>query len=753
MQRLLFIFLGLQFFTSSTFSQICIQGIVTNEDSQAVSFATVSDDAGHGTMADSLGNFEFCFSSKHRTDSLTVSALGYVPQTFRVNKSLRKLKVVLAPDVVSLTEVAVVHRQGIQHKSMVSAFSTEKKEMALLNPQNVSQVLQTQTGFTNRSGYQTPLTLRGMSGKHLLVLRNGMRRFSSYPSGYMSHTINVYDLERIDVEKGAASVLYGAGAIGGIINLVDKSPFKQKGFNARLTGGFGSVNNEKNALACGGWSNGKLALKSAFRYRDADNFEYPDGSDAENSFYTDKDLFVAAGYRFSDTHQLVFSADLHDGGPWGKPVGFNGSDYMRVKTLEERSDNLSLQDKLLLKNKHEINWSAFYSNESRVLEKNYYTAAGYMLSYVETTDFSDYYYGTRITSNWRINRAYRILAGGDFYSFHISTPTDAVDYIEGLSFQNRVSYNARSYISGSFIENHLQLNKRWKLLGGIRYDYASVYEGDVYSTDQDDEQHEVKHAVSGNIAVAFRAAAHSRIKLNLARSFRMPETTELYADSYTSNGILYSNPDLEPEYCKSIDLVYSYSLKSLSFEFSPFLWLMDDMITKEEINGLPGTNYQYVNVGKTRLWGGEFRADLSLDHLLRSGDALQVSAGVAYLNGTDVSEADGYFANGTPLDYVPPVNAKANLRYRTPVFQNVRATWALRPVYYAEQKRLGESSYATPSYLVFGTTLGFDFTAAKTRPSLNIAINNLFNTEYYTYYSYLPSEGRDIRVFLTFHFD
>ncbi|WP_303922297.1 TonB-dependent siderophore receptor [Draconibacterium sediminis] len=753
MQKILLAISCINFFTISTFSQKCIKGIVTNEANHVVSFATVSDGLGHGTMADSLGNFEFCFPSNHSPDEIIVTAVGYIADTVPVTKATQKLTVELAEDVITINEVAIIHQQNIKDKSMTSAFTTNKKEMALLNPQNVSEVLQTKTGFTNRSGYQTPLTLRGMSGKHLLVLRNGMRRFSSYPSGYMSHTVNVYDLERIDVEKGAASVLYGAGAMGGIINLVDKSPFKQKGFNARFTSGYGSVNNEKNILACGGWSNGKLAFKTVFRYRDADDFTYADGTTAENSFYSDKDMFFSAGYQFSETQQLVFTADMHDGGPWGKPVGFNGTKYMRVKTNEERSDNLSLQYNVGLGRNGKLNWNVFYSNESRILEKNYYTAAGYMLSYVETTHFSDYYYGSRLTTDWKVTNKYSITAGSDFYSFHISTPVDVVDYIEAISFQNRVSHNARSYISGSFIEHKLQLTNTLKLVGGIRYDYGSVYEGDVHSIEQDEERNEAKHALSGNIAAAFRFANHSRIKVNVARSFRMPETTELYADSYTSNGILYANPDLQPEYSNSVDLVYTQSIKKLEIEFSPFLWLMEGMITKEEFKGMPGTNYQFVNIGKTRLWGSELTAEIPVKNVIFSNDKLQIAIGMAYLNGTDVTEAGNYFKAGTPLNYIPPFNAKANITYHTPESKKVEGTFALRAVYYAEQKRLGDKNYATPAYLTLGTTFGIDFNSIKTKPSLNIAINNLLNKEYYTYYSYLPAEGRDVRLFLTFHFN
>lgn len=726
-----------------------VHGTIVDDNGTAV-FATIYTSSGAGTICDSLGNFSFEIPSDENT--LHIQSLGYDPKTLILANNASKVNVHLLKNTISIDEVAVTAHQSIQSKSATSAFTTGKKEIAQLNPQNLSQVLQTKVGFTNKSGYQAPLTLRGMSGRRILVLRNGNRRFSSYPAGVMSHTINVYDLDRIEVEKGASSVLYGAGAMAGIINLVDKSPFREEGFNAKLTGGYGSINKEKNILACGGWSDGKIALKAGIRYRDAENFSYPNGEIAENSFYSDKDLFFTTGYQFSELQNLILSADIHDGGPWGKPVGFNGTDYMRVKTQVEKSNNYALKykhDELAIFKNFEFN--LYYSDEERELEKNYYTAAGYMLSYSETTYFSDYYYGSLLKGNIKINDRYNIMTGAELYRFNISTPTDVIDYIDEVEFSNRVSSNARSTTAGVFMQNNWLVNDDIKAILGLRYNYASVFEGEAHSLDQSEERNDEKNALSANAAVLFSLNEQSKLKINLARSFRMPETTELYSDAYTSNGILYGNPDLEAEYCYSVDASYTLNQKVFKLEVSPFFWYMDDMISKEEINGLPGTNYTYINIGNTRLFGGEIISSLNFKHILTVTGKLSLRAGVSYLNGTDISDAASIFDKGTPLDYIPPLNLKSDLSYSCMVKDKVKLNVALRATYYSEQKRLGESNYATPQYLLMNANMGLSFPKIKTQPSLNIALNNIMNKEYYCYLSYLPSEGRDIRIFLTFN--
>ncbi len=734
-------------------AQKSIHGTVFNSNGNAVSFATVSTIDGTGTTCDSLGNFDITILNSKFNNKLLIRSLGFKTDTFVLAENKANLKFYLNPDQFQLNEVAVLSHQTITSKSAVSAFSTNKKEMTQLNPQNVNQVLQTKAGFTNRSGYQAILTLRGMSGNRILILRNGNRRFSSYPAGVMSHTINVYDLDRIEVEKGAASVIYGAGAMAGIINLIDKSPFKQSKFNGKLTTGFGSVNNEKNILTCGGWSDGKFAVKAGFRYRDADNFSYPDGTVAENSFYTDNDIFLTTGYQFSTLNKLVLTVDIHDGGPWGKPVGFNGSQYMRVQTKNEKSNNYSLKyskDKIGIFKNTEIN--TFYSDETRELVKNYYTAASYRLSYVETTNFSDYYYGGLVKGDIKINNHYTITTGAEIYSFHISTPTDFIDYIEEISFENRVSHNAHSINSGIFVQNEYQFSKKLKGIFGLRYNYASVNEGDVHSSELSEGRNDKKNAVSGNIATLVHLNPKYKLKLNIARSFRMPETTELYTDNYTSNGILFGNTDLQPEYCNSLDLSYQFTSKVIDFELSPFLWFMENMITKKEKGGLPGTNYTWVNIGRTRLYGGEVNIKLKYNRLFANNDKIVTRVGMAYLNGTNITETKGVFNDGTPLDYIPPFNLKSDINYSLFIQEKIKIQSAIRVVFYSEQKRLGDSPFATPQYLLIGCNMGLSLPKIKTKPSLNLAINNLLNKEYYCYQSYIPSKGRDIRVFLTFNF-
>jgi len=77
--------------------------------------------------------------------------------------------------------------------------------------------MQASTGVGSIPGYST----RGWGGNNISVMRDGVRQNSQSQS---SRPVDPFLLERVEVLKGPASLLYGEGAIGGAINLVTKSP-------------------------------------------------------------------------------------------------------------------------------------------------------------------------------------------------------------------------------------------------------------------------------------------------------------------------------------------------------------------------------------------------------------------------------------------------------------------------------------------------------------------------------------------------
>ncbi len=87
----------------------------------------------------------------------------------------------------------------------------------------------------NYGGFNT-MTMRGLDSRNVLLLRNGIRddTFLLVNSSPMSNLVGV---ERIEVLKGPNSVLYGQGALAGVINIISKKPQRTPGYEFSLTGG------------------------------------------------------------------------------------------------------------------------------------------------------------------------------------------------------------------------------------------------------------------------------------------------------------------------------------------------------------------------------------------------------------------------------------------------------------------------------------------------------------------------------------
>ena len=79
------------------------------------------------------------------------------------------------------------------------------------------------------------LQLRGMPARDTLMLSDGLPLLGAVPDAFGLLQTPPLDLERVEVIKGAASALYGGSALGGVLNLVSRSPASESGVLANAT--------------------------------------------------------------------------------------------------------------------------------------------------------------------------------------------------------------------------------------------------------------------------------------------------------------------------------------------------------------------------------------------------------------------------------------------------------------------------------------------------------------------------------------
>lgn len=134
------------------------------------------------------------------------------------------------------------------------------------------------TNAANPGNGDTGLTMRGFDGQDsVLQLYDGIRLFPT--SGTITFPNDPWNVERIEVLSGPASVLYGQGALGGAINIIPKQPNSDR-YEFQAEAGYGSQNTWHIAAGAGGPLAPTLSFRADASYRQSDG--YVDRGDSDS---------------------------------------------------------------------------------------------------------------------------------------------------------------------------------------------------------------------------------------------------------------------------------------------------------------------------------------------------------------------------------------------------------------------------------------------------------------------------------------
>ena len=168
---------------------------------------------------------------------VTVAREDFIPITVPVDvvpEQEQRISVELVQQLTVEEEVTVVAstrtERRIEDQAMrVEVLSREEvEEKMLMTPGDIGMVLNETGGLrvqtTSPSLGAASVRIQGMRGRYTRFLSDGLPIFGSQPSGVGLLQIPPMDLNQIEVIKGVASALYGAGALGGVVNLLSRRP-------------------------------------------------------------------------------------------------------------------------------------------------------------------------------------------------------------------------------------------------------------------------------------------------------------------------------------------------------------------------------------------------------------------------------------------------------------------------------------------------------------------------------------------------
>ena len=225
------------------------------EEKEALAGATVAIPTLNRTVvADSTGLATFS-NMVSGTYTVTVTFVGFEEQQITVavpQPSTDPIEVLLAEGEEEHEEEEVIvtatrlSRTIANIPTRVEVLSGEELgEKGNMRPGNLQMLLNETTGIqtqvTSPASANASIRIQGLDGRYTQILRDGFPLYGGFSGGLSIMQIAPLDLRQVEVIKGSASTLFGAGAIAGIVNLVSKEPTDERELsflaNATTAGG------------------------------------------------------------------------------------------------------------------------------------------------------------------------------------------------------------------------------------------------------------------------------------------------------------------------------------------------------------------------------------------------------------------------------------------------------------------------------------------------------------------------------------
>ena len=447
--------------------------------------------------------------------------------------------------------------------TLASVTVIDRDEIERRQAQSVQDALRGVPGlsFSNNGGLgkATSVFLRGAESDQVLVLVDGVRVGSATLGTTSIQDIPIDQVERIEVVRGPRSSLYGADAIGGVIQI-----FTRKGGGAltprlSLGGGSHGTQDYSAGLSGGGergWFNIGASHLQTRGFNSCDGLPFPPGGgcftdEPDHDGYRNTGLSARAGYRLTDS----LSAEAH---------------YLRGE------------------GENEYDGSVFSSNSS---------------------DYTQDVLGARM--DWQVLPAWQMsLSGG--------RSRDLADAFHDDSF--RSTFNSNRY-SASWLNvfaigaaQRLTLGADWlddRVSGTTDYDQDSrdnaagfaQYQGQFGSHEltaavrRDDNQQFGGHT-TGSLAWGYRFSPTLRVMASWGSAFKAPTFNELYFP-------FFGNPSLDPEEADSYELGVAGQHGAVDWSLNLYQTDIDELIGFD-------ASFVPVNIDKTRIRGLEAIASTRL---------------------------------------------------------------------------------------------------------------------------------------------
>lgn len=570
--------------------------------------------------------------------------------------------------------------------------------------------------------------IRGLKKEHVVVMIDGVRINSAQPQGAIASMLDAGILERAEVVKGPVSVLYGSGAMGGVVNFITRPPRFTDQAEARgsLSAGLQSVNNGKEADAGLALSGPVHALNLGLTARDYGDYDAPGGK-VEHTGFSRHSANLNYAFKLDERHTLRLNLQQQqDDDVWYPGSAKYANPRLGANTIHSPEQRRSLAD---------ASWEVRLDGAAapvatvnvyrQEVERriNAYSSVLQRDTVRNTVAFNTGGGSAKIQFAPAQNQL--LLAGIDGWVMK-GDPERYSDSNAPL-FNNNLRTDpfdqGEIRSAGLFVQDEIFLDK-WKATLGARYDRitGSAKQMGMGATAKTGGLGHDDHALSWSLGAIYNASPLFNPYFNLARAFRAADMRERFEDSARGDGYYtLGNPQLKPETSTTAEIGIKGSLAANRYGVALYRTEISDYIagritgTINAATGLPVK--QTENLAKVVITGLEGE----IEHRIAAGD-WYARAALTLQRGDNQSD-------GEPLYQMPPHELALGLAWRP---QSPWSAWSrLRAA--ARQERVATkfsngTENASAGFATFD--LGGAYRIGK-NAEVRLAANNLLDRGYY----------------------
>ena len=493
------------------------------------------------------------------------------------------------------------------------------REIEKTDATNIQDLLQQElpgVEFSYAMNQQTHLNFSGFGGQGVLFLIDGERLAGETMDDVDFTRLNMDNVERIEIVKGAASALYGSNATGGVINIITKKTDKPwtLNVNGRL-----ARHNEQRYGASFGLNGKRLCNMFTANYTDVDNFDVHSAADPVtriiSTVYGDRTLNLK--------DQLVWSPSRNV--EIGGRVGYFFRQTARTAEQPERYRDFS--------GGLRIDWAL---SDHDMLQANYafdqYDKSDYQK--LRKLDIRDY-------SN--VRNTFRLLYNHTFGSGDILTA--GADFMHDYLFNTNLDNTERKQDSFDFFMQYdWRISQKLEAVGAVRYDYFS--DGG-------------ESRLTPKLNLCYKPVRNLSLRAGYGMGFRAPTLKEKYYDfDMAGIWIVEGNAALKSEISHNLKLSSEYVKGHYNLTASAYYNKVENKLAtgapyfrtpSDKLPYLP-----YTNLDGYSVYGGEIGVQARWDN------GMSARFTYAYTKEELPTDKQGNAVNN---QYIPARRHSLNVRY------------------------------------------------------------------------------------------